>query len=119
MSVMNYALCHLAYMALQKNELNRKRRRFYGLLNPRYEYKDRPNHKSFSKTFCKESYQKARKEMKAMTATIRELREACGARFNWDANWRVKGMWVGKAHYSLAEMQQMADVYVAESKLFG
>lgn len=82
---MNAQLLYLAFLAQQKNDLNRKRRRFYYLMN---EYTRHRNprtvpHKIFTKRFVTKMYKQAQKDMKAMTPLMREVRKEAGARLEW------------------------------------
>lgn len=80
-------LCHI------KNELNRKRRRFYYYMNHydqrmwnpdtnEYVINDVPK-KHISLWHAKRGYRKAQRDMKAMTKEMRAMRLDMGARLEW------------------------------------
>ena len=64
-------LQRLIYLCQIKNDLNRKRRRFYYLQGD----------KAFPNAF--KSYRKCQTEMKAMTQGMRKMRVEMGVRFIW------------------------------------
>ena len=77
-------LCHL------KNELNRKRRRFYYIWAHLYAWNRQAvigkkyKHKSFTVKSAWIGYKQAAKEMKMMTQEMRKLRTELGAHFVWN-----------------------------------
>ena len=75
---MNYGIQYLCHLVQRKNDLNRKRRRFYALMRTKrkylgqdakgqYMYADYAPHKSFSPEFASLMYHNTQIEMKAMT----------------------------------------------------
>ena len=89
-----YSLHYLAYLVQTKNDLNRRRRRFYALMNPGSEllklhasdkradgkqawkaydgdhfnyYVKKPMHPAYSESDARNGYLKAQSDMKAMT----------------------------------------------------
>jgi hypothetical protein len=90
------ALCHV------KNELNKRRRRFWYYANPkpiwdREPWSDepcyvKPKRKHISIKEAKIGYRKAQREMKQMTTEMRALREQCGAKFIWNDNGAIEAV---------------------------
>lgn len=82
-------LQRLIYLCYLKNELNRKRRRFYyiwsDLAGHAYRAKQGVRkHKSFTVKSARAGYIEAQSAMKAMTAEMRQMRVEVGARFIWN-----------------------------------
>ena len=77
-----YQLQRLMALVYIKNQLNNKRRRFYKLI--RGTKSDSSNYPKINSTltleFCKEQYEKAKQDMKAMRRSIHLARKASGAR---------------------------------------
>lgn len=116
---------YLAHLVMVKNNLNRKRRRFWALMNPghesvkvhpsdkRYDPKwdfqnqgyshdriPRPMHKAYSKMEAELGYRKAQSDMKAMTKHMRKLREELGAKFIWGSGGQISGIkFEGKTYW--------------------
>lgn len=109
----------LIYLVHLKNELNRKRKRFYyymtvvgremkckgdhysqpqfyGICKPttcrgkHYVYYTGEKH--ITRSEARRGYNKAINEMKAMTSEIRSVRMSIGAKLVWDKNWRVEAV---------------------------
>lgn len=128
---MNYAVQHLAHLVLVKNELNRKRRRFYYLMHPRGRWiagdrryshpRNKPNHKSFPKTYVRNMYREACTEMRALTKQMRELRKAGGILINWGTCWNITKLYhLGEKRFiQLDEIARLADLYQADKILLG
>lgn len=112
------SLQRLIYLVHIKNNLNRKRKRFYyymtvmgremkckgdhsqpqfyGICKPT---RCRGKHYVFfigdrhiSRSEARRGYNKAAEEMKAMTSEIRSVRMGIGAKLVWDKNWRVEAV---------------------------
>ena len=129
---MNYALQHLAHLVQVKNELNRKRRRFYCINNNfkridvsvtttpsyRWEYKY-VKHKAFTRTFAKKQYKLAQKQMKEMTAKMKELKKHCGAKLVWGGSGNIKAIRVGDDWYELKDIARQAELYTVDRILLG
>ncbi len=114
----------LVFLVNMKNDLNRKRRRFYYYKRRDPIYKDRkPSH--ISSQEGEDGYQLAKREMKAMTAEIRALRMELGARFVWDDNGRVAAIRF-KANSKIdmkgiyaRDFKRWVDAYLVEGILLG
>ena len=115
---MVHNLQRLIYLVHIKNELNRKRKRFYYYMTatgrdmkckgdhsqPQFYGKCKPTtcrgkhwvrfekDKHISRSEARIGYSKARDEMKAMTSEIRCARISIGAELKWDKNWRVEAI---------------------------
>ena len=115
---MNNSLQKLIYLVHLKNELNRKRKRFYyymtvigremkckgdhsqpqfyGICKPttcrgkHYVYYTGEKH--ITRSEARRGYNKAVDEMKAMTSEIRSVCMGIGAKLVWDKNWRVEAI---------------------------
>jgi hypothetical protein len=129
---MNYALQHLAHLVQVKNDLNRKRRRFYYIANPRdhikleytssgpcYRHTKGQVHYAYSKMEAIEGYENAKREMKAMTPLMREVRLSTGARLCWTDGGSICAIECGDEKYYLPEIARMADLYKADHILLG
>lgn len=119
-------LYYLAHLVMVKNDLNRKRRRFYALMNPgresvlvhpadekhydpKWDFQNRgysfthlpkPMHKAYSKMEAERGYRKAQRDMKAMTKHMRQVREELGAQFVWGSGGQIMGIkHEGKAYW--------------------
>lgn len=98
---------YLMHLVQTKNDLNRRRRRFYHIMRGRVEhvkldkedrrynpkkdygygmwYSTKHSHPAYSHIEGKRGYEKAKRDMKAMTKHMREVRTALGVKFNWDS----------------------------------
>lgn len=86
---MNSALQYLCHLVHKKNDINRRRRRFYCIANPRYEYRDKPIHSAFTIESAKIGYEKAKSDMKALTQEMRQVRMMAGARLGWGSGGQI------------------------------
>lgn len=99
---MNYSLYYLAHLVCIKNELNRKRRRFYTLMSePRWRTRGKgpdreayqeKRHPAYTKERAKLGYEMAKLQMKAMTRLIREVRLNLGARLMWGDSGNIQAI---------------------------
>jgi hypothetical protein len=98
-----YNLNYLAYLVYMKNEVNKRRRRFRALGNPGYKcFVSQDNtvhwfknqmHPAYSVMDCKRGYEKAKRDMKALSPEIRRVCKALGAKLTWDAGhyiWSIR-----------------------------
>lgn len=127
---MNYALQRLAHLIQVKNELNRKRRRFYCIANNRVlvDYDDHHHmsykwkyvkHKSFTKKFANTQYRLIQQQMKSMTPEMRELRKQCGASIIWGCSGNIQGIKISDKRYLLDHVSRLAELYHADKILLG
>lgn len=126
-----YSLQYLAHLVLTKNELNRRRRRFYSLINVRtkwigYDANHKPmiaeyaRHPAYTAEEASQGYNKACADMRAMTAHMRDVRKALGAKFKWAyAGWHVERIEMEGKRYNLDEIRELAKHYVVDSILLG
>jgi hypothetical protein len=134
-------LLYLMHLVQMKNDLNRKRRRFYHIWRGTQSYvrlhqedkryrkeKDygygqhmciESHHPAFSKMEGKRGYEKAKKDMKAMTKHMREVRLAVGATYCWDDRGAIRHVLHEGKYYSETEIALLALKYRAENILMG
>lgn len=111
-------LCHL------KNELNRKRRRFYYIWSylAGHSYRADQNevrkHKSFSKTSAWKGYKQAQSDMKAMTHEMRVMRKEVGARFIWNDGGLIEAIEFDGRRVSQKHFKKFHDSEVFELEFF-
>lgn len=86
----NISVQHLLALCHQKNELNRRRRRFYNLMSFGYRNATRLARGEKGLGVChidspsaRKGYEQAKADMKAMTANMRSIRETMRAKFVW------------------------------------
>ena len=82
---MNNSLQRLIYLAYKKNQLNKRRTRFYYHLN----FGKRTH---ITKKDAAYHYRLVVKEMKALTPEMRQLRQRLDAKLIWDDNWHIRGV---------------------------
>lgn len=95
-------LYELIVMVQKKNDLNRKRRRFYyiwsALAGNQYYKREfgakRPKHKSFTMRSARDGYDQARLDMKAMTAEMRAARKELNVVFDWSDHGSIKAIYI-------------------------
>ena len=133
---MNHQLCYLAVLAQKKNDINRRRRRFYSLIERKTKYLGRdargepmiakhPRHKSYTKRAAIKGYRQAQADMKAMTKEMREVRKLAGARLHWGDSGNIQAIVVnGEGPYRdhciyPKQWQRLIDLYNADKILLG
>ena len=124
---MNYVLQHLAHLVQIKNELNRKRRRFYHLYHDEIRctkaggaiYYKRKTHKSFSYKYARAMYNKTKQEMKSMTQEMRETRKLIDASLVWSSWGEILAIRHGDHWYRRLEIEFLAEQYKADKILLG
>lgn len=133
----------LIYLVHIKNELNRKRKRFYYYMNvtgrymkcrgdlsqPQFNGKCKPTtcrgmhwvrfetDRHISRSEARKGYNKAAEEMQGMTAQIRSLRMDLGARLIWDKNWRVEAIVCGDRRIKAKDFLKYYEAEVFEMEL--
>jgi len=128
-------LFYLAHLVQTKNDLNRKRRRFWNLafVKRRFYWEVPRTSNSGSRIACKEvklpkaytyesakqGYKQAKLEMKEMTQQMREVRKEIGARFHWDANGAINSIELDNKRYYKQEITRLAECYLADAILLG
>ncbi|CAM6003868.1 unnamed protein product [Sphagnum balticum] len=124
--VVNYGIQRLAHLVQTKNDLNRKRRRFYALLYPRHKrelmsghYIREDMHFAYSKMEAAAGYRKAKEDMKAMTAEMKEARKELNAKFIWSDHGAISAIVCGDHRYSPEEIARLAELYNADAILLG
>lgn len=93
-------LQRLLYLCQIKNDLNRKRRRFYYIWSDLagLAYRPKPGvrkHKSFTVESARIGYIKAQTAMKSMTRDMRKMRVDCGVRFIWNDGGLISAIELG------------------------
>ena len=118
---MNYGIQYLCHLVQTKNDLNRRRRRFYSIVNPRYELKDKPMRKVYHEhpEFAEKMYKQPQKEMKAMTATMRAARKELNAWFKWGYSHNILWIDIGESRYDVDQIARLAELYKADAILLG
>lgn len=97
---MNAQLLYLAYLVSIKNDLNRKRRRFYCMMADMYDYKEKkPEHKLFTKAYVTDMYKQTQREMREMTPLMRQVRKEAGAYLIWGSGGQILGIENSEQHY--------------------
>jgi hypothetical protein len=122
-------LYYLAHLVSTKNNINRRRRRFWHLMPKTKWIGQDANKQWMTVTYASPrpyaegeaalGYANAKAEMKAMTPHMCEVRKEIGARTIWDSSgniWAIKHE--GKT-YRAAEIEQMADWYLVEQAHLG
>lgn len=127
-------LFYLAHLVQTKNDLNRKRRRFWNLAfnthryyQQRYVDGSRGNFrcvevklpKAFTKATAQQGYILAKMEMKAMTALMRKTRKEFDARFEWSDHGAIRAIHLCGKRYNEAEIAKLAECYNADKILLG
>jgi hypothetical protein len=127
---MNYGIQYVCWLVHKKNELNRKRRRFYHILNSRQKYVEgydgvlRPVWKKrrrvpITKAYARKMYKVTKEEMKAMTAEMRKARKEINAQYIWSSWGAIKRVEVGDEVYAPDLIARMSDMWEADSILLG
>jgi hypothetical protein len=144
---MNYGIQYLCYLVQKKNDLNRKRRRYYYAINPGLRKQYIPNARventgdfelnssecnvfvyvprrrkrgSVTKRQAKKLYKQTQKEMKSMTPEMRKVRKEINARLVWSAHGAIKGIYVGdNEYYDYAVVARYSDLWEADAILLG
>jgi len=128
---MNYGIQYLCYLVQTKNDLNRKRRRFYSILNVRTKYlgqdangkvmiADYAMHMAYTREIAEAGYVQAQAAMKAMTPEIRKARKEINARFRWAfGGWYVKNIKCGEQTFDALDIAKLAELYKADAILLG
>lgn len=120
------SLQKLIYLCHKKNELNRKRRRFYnvmsgniGVLTPcpserfaAYWRKRETNH--ISKAEAKAGYEKAKRDMKAMTPEMRQLRIDLDVQIIWGTGGQIVSVHRGSQRIPAKDFKKYHDDEVFE-----
>lgn len=106
------ALCHM------KNELNRRRRRFYGIAHPRYPRKasDVPVD---VKAYALAGYNQAKKDMKSMTQDMRSIRVAMNAKFIWSDHGSISACVVEGRIISHKDFKKYYEAEMFETTVLG
>lgn len=118
---MNNSLQYLIYLCQVKNDLNRKRRRFYYYMsvqepvwNKDFQRWERtfeaPKHISYEE--AKLGYKLAKTQMKAMTYEMRQLRLSNGVKFMWNSSGAIS--WVGLSNGEGIDSQFFKSYYNSE-----
>ena len=103
----------LIVMVQKKNDLNRKRRRFYYL---------KTNIKATSpedRQMYEEGYWQAQKAMRAMTASMREARTQIDANFYWDSSGMIEAIKYQGERIEHRDYKRYIDAHYIETILLG
>lgn len=115
----------LIYMCHKKNELNRRRRRFYYIWSflAGHHYQANESKKreliGFTVKSAWKGYKKAQTEMKAMTKEMRTMRIECGARFIWNDGGLITHLELGDGRrIPQTSFKKFYEAEVFENELF-
>ena len=124
-------LYYLAHLVQTKNDLNRRRRRFYaianGLMHRAWRGRSCPDssgvhykpHKSFPRKYAQAMYKQTKEEMKAMTAHMRATRTEIKAEFEWTNHGAIHSIKLDNKRYLAKEIARLAECYLADKILLG
>lgn len=113
----------LIHLAQRKNDLNRRRHRFYYYwtqASPRmgaYRKCKTPGHIGEAEAIA--GYRKAQADMKAMTPTMRELRTEIGAKFEWDDRGAIFAVIYQDVRIKEKDFKAISNLYLAERYILG
>ena len=119
-------LFYLAHLVQTKNNLNRKRRRFWNLAFTRQRFStfsaswiEVKLPKAFTYKMAEQGYKLAKVEMKDMTKHMRATREEIDARFEWTCGSAISAILLDGKRYSEKEIAKLAECYLADKILLG
>lgn len=116
-------ISRLVHLVHRKNDLNRKRRRFYYYMHFNSRYRFEPTmirqEKHISESAAKIGYQKAQTDMKAMTPIMREMRKEIGATFEWSDGGHILAVIYEGARIYHGEFKNISNNYLADRILLG
>lgn len=118
MSAIGYGIQYVAHLVHVKNEINRKRRRFYNLFNNRSKL-SRKMKKLYPKAYARHMYEQAKLEMKAMTLEMRRARLEVGARFRWSNHGAISCIDHDGKRYREDDISKLSQLYLADSIILG
>lgn len=104
----------LIHLAHRKNEINKRRRRFYN----HYSNGQR-KFKLNDQAFYLNGYVKAKVDMKAMTPIMREIRKELNVKFQWDDSGRIWSLTYEGATIHFKEFKKFSDDYLADRIILG
>ena len=127
---MNYGIQYLCHLVQTKNDLNRKRRRFYSILNVRTKYlgqdangkamiAEYAMHMAYTREMAEAGYRQAQADMKAMTPEMRVARKEINARFVWSDHGAISHIECGEQKYYPEQIARLAELYKADAILLG
>lgn len=113
------ALCHV------KNELNRKRRRWYhwafvhrliGEESAMRYSKASMYTNPYSKDHAASEYERAKKDMKSLTPQMRQMRKSIGAKTKWNSSGMIAEVVIGdrRIHHSKFKAAYVAEMFESE-----
>ena len=110
---MNNSLQRLIYLCHLKNELNRRRRRFY--------YHTYNGQSSFMSEYeARRGYRKAQSDMKQLTPEIRKICKELGAKLEWNVGGLICRIHVaGERFIHHKKFKQYYDSELFEMEVFG
>ncbi|CAM6003947.1 unnamed protein product [Sphagnum balticum] len=76
-------------------------------------------HFAYSKMEAAAGYRKAKEDMKAMTAEMKEARKELNAKFIWSDHGAISAIVCGDHRYSPEEIARLAELYNADAILLG
>jgi len=116
-------LFYLGHLVYTKNEINRRRFRFYAAWKGRSAYVDGkyshrfPTH--LNQLEGELGYKKAQMDMKAMTPNMRQQRKDLNARFVWGDSGNILAIELDGKRYNSKEIYHLHEAYLADEILLG
>ena len=111
---MNASIQTLISLCFEKNDINRRRRRFYYCMS--YE-STRPN--PLTKQEAKVGYEKAKRDMKSMTKNMSKLRRSLSATLIWGAGGQINVVKVNDLHINKNQFKSYFMMEKFEVDVFG
>jgi len=105
----------LIMLVQKKNDLNRRRRRFYYRMSEEYIKSQYPTHKQ--KAFHLNGYIKAQNDMKAMTKMMRKARTEIDAKFVWNDGGMISDVIYQEKYINHSEYKRYVDAHCVETIL--
>lgn len=122
----NITLPGLIHLAHTKNELNRRRRRFYNLMDFGHDNYMRLARGQKGLGLCivsqKEAikgYEKAKQDMKDLTSDMRQIRQLLGAKIIWGWSGNITHILYQEKCIPASKFEAMSKDYMAEAILLG
>lgn len=115
---MNYGIELLCHLVQTKNDINRKRRRFYAMIRSNTYGESNP-HKSYTVDSAREGYIKAKAEMRAMTPAIKLACKEINAHLVWSDHGAIDCIDIGNLTLRPWQIKEYAELYQADEILLG
>ena len=113
---MNRNFGYLSTLIVEKNQLNRERRRFWNILNMMR--KGKP-FSGITRREAEKGYKRSRAEMIQLTSHMRKVCKELRVSLVWTASWSIAGFSTGKGFVMEREIEQLALDYEVDEILLG